>query len=372
MTSLRSVVRLPARPLLARAADVAVCSQAFPGLGSDEVISITGGTPDGAYLFGVVRGEQGLRDGWLPSAAVQQLSPEEVAGVPPEARLTEVELLQRTTFVRVTEDWQDKYQPATLVAVSGELLQLGSVKDGWGFAWPPECQGQRGWLPLAFVQKVDDLSWAALATKERRLSDASAVALVDLLREQQKKRPPPPLPQPWEGEPPTRVTESARRVEREWKEQFDRRRAEEASARAATEAAEAAAEGEEEGEGPAAMGHPDGLTGEEYAEMLAEQGLPEDDLPLVVCKTPFNPPRGSSHLLELRMGDLVRVTSVMSDEVAMYHGFLERRRSEQGWFPRRTVQLIEDRWDGADSAPTPIVSPPLPAVPQNLQRIFWA
>ncbi|CAK0882308.1 unnamed protein product [Prorocentrum cordatum] len=67
-----------------------------------------------------------------------------------------------------------------------------------------------------------------------------------------------------------------------------------------------------------------------------QQELLEDDFPLVVCKVKFAPPKGTGpHLLALNVGDLVRVTSVLSQDVSMYHGFLERRQSEQGWFPRR-------------------------------------
>ena len=368
MPSLRSVVRLPARPALARPSNLAACAEVFPGLSQDDVINVTGGAPDGSLVFGVVRSgpEADLRDGWLPGSAVRLLDPGEAAQVPPAARLTEAELLQRVTLVRVVEGWQEPDLPAALAVRGGDLLQLGSVRDGWGYAWQPESRGRRGWVPLAVVQRVEP-TWGALATRGETLSPASAAAVVDLLREQQQKGHLPPTRQAWESPPPPSVLRSAQRIEKEWKEAFARREADERErlAREAAMAAAEAGEGELDGAGGRLNG---GLDGDEGM----QQELLEDDFPLVVCKVKFTPPKGTGpHLLALNVGDLVRVTSVLTQDVSMYRGFLERKQSEQGWFPRKSVSLIEDRWDDGDGAPARMGAPPLPQVPQSLQRMSY-
>merc|ERR1712194_282526 len=95
---------------------------------------------------------------------------------------------------------------------------------------------------------------------------------------------------------------------------------------------------------------------------------PEELYPLVVCKTEFAVPGAvNGELMQLRVGDLVRVTSIL--ETAMYHGFLENKTTTRGWLPKNCVQLVEDPLDTTlENQPSLLGPPPLPVVPAHLRR----
>jgi len=107
--------------------------------------------------------------------------------------------------------------------------------------------------------------------------------------------------------------------------------------------------------------------------LLSPENFPEDAYPLVSCSSDFVPPKGTAGaLIQIRVGDLIRVTSSLT--APMYYGFLEgESRDGSGWFPKRHVDLVEDPLADAEEddllRPTAdLEPPPLPAVPPRLLR----
>jgi len=333
------------------------------GLNTGDLVHITGGTPDGTSLYAVAAEPSPhsspskparLRDGWLESSIVKPLPPSESASA---ARLPLRELLKRVTLARAEEDWLGLDDPVTLFPAfhAGELLQLAAVQDSWAYGWCLRQRSRRGWFPVALVQRLEP-SASSLATAEdgEELSERSAGALLDLLR--QAERPPPNvLSAACPRELPPAVAASAREQQQLWEDKF-----EEIDAKAASEAAALRANQEQPSQA-------------EDAEVFPAPGaIPDDSFPLFVCKSPFKQGGSGANtnkaLLTLEVGDLIRVVSVL--EAAMYCGFHEDRPSKRGWFPRRCVEQLEDPL-GTNGDVVPVGGlglgpPPLPQVPHAL------
>lgn len=366
--SLSDTLPLPRPPILARSLVAtgdegwgAGCDKALPRTKPGEILNVINKSPDAAMAYCVARDDATgqLREGWLPAVSMTELGLD-AEGVPPNARLSLSEQLKRTTIVRVEEDWHNPGEPSTLAISAGDLLSLSSERNGWALGFPLDRPERQGWLPLAFVRKLDSSVLALASENEPELTERARADLVDLLKE---TPPPPPMQWSWEGELPAVVSESAQRFEREWREERAQMEAQQAHAAAAA-AASAAADG-----GPA-----DGLLApnrDPLEELFMEENLPEEAYPLAVCKTQFTPPRNSPAqgvLLPLLLGDLVRVTSLL--DAGMCHGFLDGKPARRGWFPRKNVNVIDDPLDprASDSAPVQLGPLPLPSVPPHLRR----
>lgn len=342
----------------------------LPGLAPGELLNIVGGAPDGSLVYAVVAaasndgaaGSGGaaasnghpLREGWVPGSAIEVLSPAEAAALPDSARLPMREVLRRTTLARATEPWQDADEPSSLELRADDVLQLSTVREGWGYGWPVATPSRRGWFPLAFVQMLESSVQSLVRDDmEEELSAGAATAILDLLRSAQQ---PPPREWAWEGELPAAVAESARQSERSFREYLERQEAE-----------LAAQEQEPDGGGdaPPDRGQPEEQ--EEELNLLSTE-LPEDCYPLYVCRTNFKPPAiAEGAMLSLTVGDLVRVTSIT--DAQMYFGFKDAQPSDRGWFPRGNVDLLDDPLqEGADDLPVQLGVPPLPEVPPHLRR----
>lgn len=325
-------------------------------------MNIINRSPDAALVYCVARDSLSghLREGWLPVASICELGPE-TEGVSSNARLSLSEQLKRTTVVHVEEDWHSPDEPSALAISAGELLSLSSVKKCWALGFPMERPERQGWLPLAFVRKVDSNIAALASDVKPELTERATAALVDLLKE---TLPPPPMQWSWEGELPPVVAESAQHFEREWREERAQMEAQQAHAAAAV-AATGNMDGGAQGGLPATNRDP-------IDELFVEENLPEEAYPLAVCKTEFKAPRNGPAqgvLLPLFIGDLVRVTSLL--DAGMCHGFLDGKPARRGWFPRKNINVIEDPLDprASDSAPVQLGPLPLPTVPPNLRRL---
>lgn len=365
---LSDTVPLPRPPVLARSLVAtgdegwgAGCDKALPRTQHGEILNIINKSPDAALAYCVARdGATGqLREGWLPAASISELGPD-AEGVPPNARLSLSEQLKRTTLVRVEEDWHSPGEPSTLAISAGDLLSLSCERSGWALGFPMDRPERQGWLPLAFVRRLDSSVLALASENEPELTERATAALVDLLKE---TAPPQPMQWSWEGELPAAVAESAQRFEREWREERAQMEAQQAHAAAAA-AASAGVDGGAQGGIPASNCDP-------IDELFVEENLPEEAYPLAVCKTQFTPPRNGPAqgvLLQLLIGDLVRVTSLL--DAGMCHGFLDGKPARRGWFPRKNVNVIDDPLDprASDSAPVQLGPLPLPTVPPHLRR----
>lgn len=353
-----ATVALPCPPALAVCvAEVGVhLDGALPSPTVGEVLNVVSGTPDGKLVYAVAGGPAagcGPREGWLPGNVVRLLEPEEAAEVPESSRLRPSEALMRVTLARVEEDWfDDRSADATLVIRAGEVLQVGTARRGWGYGWRVETPCRRGWFPLAMISRLpSSISELVEGMEEKELTSSATAALLSLL---QSAPPPPPRQPVWQGDLPPVVAESAQHASRAMQEAMEQTEAE--AAMAAQEMGTTYEARQEEGNIDSVM------------PSLVPEELPEDCYPLVVCKVPFTPPRSAgSALLKLATGDLARVTSLL--EAAMYHGFVEGRPTERGWFPKRNVELLEDPLSSqVDNLPVHIGPPPLPQVPPALLK----
>jgi hypothetical protein len=211
-------------------------------------------------------------------------------------------------------------------------------------------------VPLAFVQ-IEESSVASLVPKEQHeLTPGASAALAALMRQASAIATPPRRPHAWLGELPAVVSESAKQAEHAFREHL-----------AETEAAAAAAAAAQDGAGGLVNGH----LGEDDAnlELFDTEDLPEDCYPLVVCKVPFTPQRSSAEaMLQLQAGDLVRVASQL--DTCMYYGFRQGDARHRGWFPRRSVKLLEDPLsEEADNLPVQLGIPVMPQVPEEVLRL---
>lgn len=341
-------------------------------LTAGELVHVTGGVPDGSTLYAVAAEPHSdasaskaarLREGWLKGSCLEPLSPEEAAIA---ARLPLRELLQRVTLMRAEEDWSGVDETCLPTLQTGELLQLGAVRDTWAYGWSLEQPSRRGWFPLCLARRLESSVSALVGPEEsEELCASSAEAWVELLRNV-----PQPPPHAFSTvslqELPPAVAASARQQQQRWEDTFAEINAQEAAMQAA--AARALSQGEEASP----------QTTAEVDIFPAPGTLPDDSFPLFVCKQPFaaskrktaSTANADKALLPLELGDLVRVVSLLDAE--MFCGFHDDKPDHRAWFPRRCVEQLEDPLDGvADAAPLGhlgIGPPPLPQVPPSLLR----
>jgi len=344
----------------------ALGEQAPPGLKPGDLLHVVGGAPDGSMAYAVVAtsGTNGngvpACEGWVRGDQMQILSPEDLAQLQEVPRLSVKDVLKRTTLARAAEDWQDpEDEPSCLALRTGEMLQLSTVRGNWAFCWPLDAPNRRGWVPLAFVQIGDSSVGTLLPKEEQELSPSASAAVLDLVRQASTVATPPRRPPAWMGDLPAVVAESAKQAEHAFREHL-------AESDAAAKAAAVAAS-QEAGTG----GFMNGQLAEDddNIELLDAEDMPEDCYPLVVCKVAFTPPRNPSEaLLELKAGDLIRVTSPL--DAAMYYGFRQGDSRQRGWFPKRSVKLLEDPLsEEAENLPVQIGLPPLPQVSEEVLRL---
>mmetsp|Transcript_111909 Transcript_111909/g.316242 ORF Transcript_111909/g.316242 Transcript_111909/m.316242 type:complete len:384 (+) Transcript_111909:56-1207(+) len=334
-----------------------------------EILNVTNATPDGELLYCVAcdgqdnqSNEHRVREGWLPSQAVDELETSEAEALPCEVRLRGSELYKRLTFVYASEDWQDVGDdPCTLELMEGDVLQLSGLEDGWAYGWTLEQPSKTGWFPMSTVQRLEPTLASLGHTIEQPLTPLAAEDDIRLLM---SKPFPPPHDFEWEGELPALVAESMERMESEWQNVFARIDADLAAKMEASVAAEASGHENEGGAAPpvgAGTGQSERI-GEEDLEGTFVDGVPDDALPLYVCKVAFQPPAASEALLELEPGDLVRVTTLPGAH--MLFGFLDGRREHCGWIPRNVVSLLEDPLSQEDTSGTArLTGLTLPRVP---------
>lgn len=331
-------------------------------------MSITNSTPDGSLHYGVVCSSSSSKKGWIAGDAVELLSSEDAARVPPENRLSIMQLLQHVTLVRVEEEWEDflTRDPATLsLPLRGEILQLCMVRGDWAHGLSLEAPSRRGWFPLAVVSGLEAPNLAALASKdEEPLLPVAADAVVELLRAAG-----PPKRQQWDcpRDPPARVMQSASEVEKDFKEKYERLLQAEVppprppdAGRPGVDLVQLLERAEANPDDSAAL----------MNLLNHQESLPEEHYPLVVCKMAFCPQRGlADALLRLEVGDLVRVKTELAGQTMCFGSIwspTSRPVTRSGWFPRRNVEVVEDPLDDAvESMP---LDARLPQVPDWLLR----
>lgn len=359
---------LPCRPVLAQTLILGegMGEDAIPDLKQGEVVNIINGTPDGRLIYGVARsGSSTLREGWLKTDAVRVLGTAEVENVPIETRLPFNEILEHTTLVCADEDWADLDDESTLWIRAGDIIQIGMTRRSWLYGWLLDAPARRGWFPATFAHHVTSSMEMLAKEEEEDLAENSLEHLAELFKTMQA---PPRMEWHWDGELPEVVEESERELAKEWQA-----KAKAAEDEALAQAQHAQAHSQTQAQ-PESAGMP--IHGESTPP-VAEDGVnanarvvaaPEELYPLVVCKVDFKVPGAvNGELLELRIGDLVRVTSIL--ETAMYHGFLENKHTQRGWFPKNCVQLVEDPLDTTlENQPIQLGPPPLPVVPASLRR----
>eukprot|EP00931_Biecheleriopsis_adriatica_P075247 TRINITY_DN49164_c0_g1_i1.p1 TRINITY_DN49164_c0_g1~~TRINITY_DN49164_c0_g1_i1.p1 ORF type:complete len:393 (+),score=78.11 TRINITY_DN49164_c0_g1_i1:40-1218(+) len=367
-------------PLLPGLVKVVEGGSAFASnLVDGEVLNVVSGSQDGSMLYFVAwdcrRDEVARmpREGWIPGRAVRLLEGDEKAAVPAGTRLPIREVLKRSTFLQVNQDWSDIH-PASMAIMQGEVIQIVTATDGWAFGWPLKAKnaettvcGRRGWFPLYAAEPVESSMLSVSQAEELSLSIAAVADLVPCL----KGLPRPPLRKwSWEGELPAIVAESSSRMQLAWREKFAE---EEAENEAAMVKMEAIARGEvvdlETSAGAARAAQPG-------VPLLTPDDPPEESCKLVVCIRPFTAHKGSAlagmqEMLPLKTGDLVRVVSLMESNMQWWCGYLEGQGAARGWFPRRCVKLF-DGYSRSQQGVAPLQQllqgavPPLPQVPKTL------
>lgn len=367
--SIPQSVSLPRPPALVKFSQPAgedLGKNALQDMQPGELLHITGGSPDGSALYGIKAATKDRLDnsvynsghGWLSRASVQPASPQEVTGV---ACLPLREHIRRVTLARAIDDWSPEEDfPESLPSLrSGDLMQVGAIRDTWAYGWPLEHPSRRGWFPVALARRLEPMTSSLVGVEmEEELCPSAASALVELIR----RAPQPPANAQTSICPPELppvVAESGRKLQSQWEDKF---------AQIDSDAQEAAAMAQRTAEGNTAQIH-DGIN-----DLFTPELIPDDAYPLYVCRSRFQPPhrRGAAPdkaLLPVQNGDLIRVVSAL--EATMYCGFLEGRPNLKGWFPARCVEQLEDPLTiEADAVPVGhlgIGAPPLPEVPPSVR-----
>jgi len=350
---IQDYVSLPALPELA----VVLEGDGDTGFVKDEVINILSGNLDGSMFYAVAwdltKAKEVLREGWISGSAVNILADEEQAAISSCLRLPMPEVLQRSSFVEVAEDWRDP-SPNSLSINQGEVLQVSFVQDGWAYGWPVKVQYRSGWFRLCDVRYLETSMLTIGRDEVTSLSLEAYDNLVDLL---QSAEFPNKREVPWEDQMPDVVVASEKSELRDWRKIF--------------EAEKARNEVEEHPEhAPAPVNEP---KQSEERRLLFPDEPSEESCSLLVCKEAFQPPKSvlqsgvdCSGLLPLDVGDLVRVVSLMLPGQAWYCGYLEGHET-RGWFPARNVKPLDEQLGKRPllSGETP---PGLPQVPKNLIR----
>ena len=315
---------IPALPGLA----VTVAGPQVPeSLQQGDVLNVLSGNLDGSMLYVVAwlgQGRGSMFEGWIHGTAARMLSEAERTRVSKELRLPSNEVMKRSTFVEVIQNWSDMH-PATLALRMGEVVQVSLVQEGWAFGWSLKSSRRMGWFP---INKSEFIASSLLRIgKEENipLVPAAVDSLIDLIAAAEQ-----PLPRQWhwEGELPAIVADSHQHEMKEWR----KRCAEE-------EAAKQELDADLDGEEDAGQGKSD-----KFNAFIFHEDLSEDKYPLMICKEPFAPPKGlkardSEIFLALQWDDLVRVTSLMKPDMQWYFGQLDGQEGVKGWFPKRSVQL---------------------------------
>ena len=357
-------VPLPSPPVLAKClqpSNESLGNDAFQDLRAGELVYITGGVPDGTALYAVAAEPSRaapLREGWVKGSCVQALPPQEAATA---VHMPLRELLQRVTLVRARKDWWGTDASCLPTLRAEELLQLGTVRDTWAYAWSLEQPGRSGWFPTSLAERLAPDSSSLMSSEEcDELSENAIEELVKLMR--QAPRPHPnALSSMCPPELPPVVAASAQHCIQDWEDKFVEIDAREAAAQVTLRAVQ-----EQDATQP--------QQASEEVDIFPELGnLPDESFPLFVCKTAFASPhkmggytdKANKALLPLELGDLVRVVSLLHLE--MYCGFREDTPNQRTWFPRRCVEQLEDPLDSKEDA-VPlghlgIGPPPLPQVP---------
>lgn len=305
---------LPSLPVLAEAigSGIDTCKEVLKLHGREvPPLSITNISQDGQMFFVAARVDGMLRDGWVRASTVRLLSTQEAAALPADRHLSIQEMLVFTQIVRVTQDWPSEAEaPAySLRLIPGELVQVKSVSGNVAFGWPIASPGRRGFFPMAYVEPVERGRVSALA---RLVPEEPLVSW-----RPEKKAPPASFWRP-PSDMPQIVVESDRLLQRDLMTGFDKLKQERAAGMHGS--------GEQE----------DGDDIHKYVQ------LDPEFLPLFVCRERFRPPECAKvAMLELQVGDLVRVSSPL-EQNQLYFGMIDHRlEHRRGWFPARNVKLVD-------------------------------
>ena len=134
---------IPAMPGLA----VTVAGPQVPeSLQQGDVLNVLSGNLDGSMLYVVAwlgQGRGSMFEGWIHGTAARMLSETERTRVSKELRLPSNEVMKRSTFVEVIQNWSDM-NPATLALRMGEIVQVSLVQKGWAFGWSLKSSRRMG------------------------------------------------------------------------------------------------------------------------------------------------------------------------------------------------------------------------------------
>ena len=95
------------------------------------MLNVLSGNLDGSMLYVVAwlgQGRGSVYEGWIHGSAARMLSKAERRRVPKELRLPINEVMKRSTFVEVTQNWSNMH-PDALALRTEEIVQVSLVGD---------------------------------------------------------------------------------------------------------------------------------------------------------------------------------------------------------------------------------------------------
>lgn len=374
-------VQLPGPPALALVIQEPEEADSSNWLQVGDVINVINALPSNEQLYGVVCMPSGenhtqIRSGWLPTNIVRRLSNEEIRKLRPEVVLSMLDVVRRAALVRVDlgvdEEW---FEPECLPLHNGDVLQLSAAEDDWGFGRPLRCLDQAGWFPLTKVTPTNPLEPvstdpAPVPDEAHAPTPDALCSLKDFLTSQ-----PPPGEFDWDHEiplPPL-VDESVRHFEAEWNSMGF------GFAQPLPDVISFEVPGEDV---PRVAAGGDDFQGGDFEQDLdvascINKTTELEMLPLVVVTEAFKPSPEIPEMLELNVGDLVRVSTPL--HIMMYHGTLEptvnkanSKEWKKGWFPKKFVEVVE-RPPGTMAKQIPaemtvLETPPPLEIPRSLRE----
>ena len=313
-----------------------------------DVLNVLSGNLDGSMHYVVAwlgQGRGSVYEGWIHGSAARMLSKAERRRVPKELRLPINEVMKRSTFVEVTQNWSNMH-PDALALRMEEIVQVSLVQEGWAFGWSLTSPRRKGWFPINKSELIASSLLRIGKDEDAPLVPAAIDSLIGLIAAAEQ---PPPRQWHWEGELPAMVADSHQHELRAWKEKCEEE--------------EAVKHKQDAGRNKS----------DKCDTFICHEDPTEHKCPSVICKAPFAPPKevtasDSEIFLSLQLGDLVRVTSLMKPEMQWYFGQLESQEAVKGWFPKRSVQLAPCQISASQPLEQALsgMTIPLPKIPTEL------
>ena len=108
------------------------------------------------------------------------LSKAERRRVPKELRLPINEVMKRSTFVEVTQNWSNMH-PDALALRTEEIVQVSLVQEGWAFGWSLTSPRRKGWFPINKSEFIASSLLRIGKDEDAPLAPAAIDSLIDLI-----------------------------------------------------------------------------------------------------------------------------------------------------------------------------------------------